>query len=259
MTHGTSPSATDPLLGFRLAYLRAIALSWRDKEFQRRLLALPDIQPLLAKDFGLRSCWPSLNIRLNLNPDKAWQTQWVPDMTGGWIGRDDAFVITLPEAPKSDAAQALAAYYQQFPVFMGPAADCLADPGASALPTGLGIPGGGPGSLLAFGGVVLRAIALAWKSDQFLHELTRDGLDATPVLSQWLGYDNPFNFELHFVRNPAFTWDAASQAWNLREPGGAQIKNGIVLNYPVAPADEAMRPIALTSYNNTGSAYPFTC
>lgn len=260
MTHDTSLSSTDPLLGFRLAYLRAIALSWRDPAFQKELLALPDIQPILAKNFGLQSCWPGLNISLSLNPDKSRQTQWIPELTGGWIGRDDAFVITLPQAPKSDAAQALAAYYQQFPVFMGPAIDCLAvDPAAGALPTGLGIPGGGQGSLLAFGGVVLRAIALAWKSDQFLHELTRAQTDATPVLSQWLGYNNPFNFELHFVRNPAFTWDLPSQGWNLREPGGAPIKNGIVLNYPVAPADESMRPIALTSYNNTGSAYPFTC
>jgi ribosomally synthesized peptide (two-chain TOMM family) len=260
MTHDTlPPSSTDPLLGFRLAYLRAMAHSWRNKEFQKELLALPDIQPILAKKFGLQSRWPGLNIRLSLNPDKARQTQWMPDLTGGWIGRDGTFVITLPQAPKADAAQALAAYYQQFPVFMGPAIDCLADLSDGAWPTGLGIPGGGPESLLAFGGVVLRAVALAWKSDQFQSELTRDQVDATPVLSQWLGYNLPFNFELLFVRNPAFTWDASSQKWNLLEPGGAQIKNSIVLNYPVPPADETMRPIALTAYNNTGSAYPFTC
>jgi hypothetical protein len=32
-----------------------------------------------------------------------------------------------------------------------------------------------------------------------------------------------------------------------------------VLNYPVAPEQQDMWAIALTSYNNTGDAYPFTC
>ena len=35
--------------------------------------------------------------------------------------------------------------------------------------------------------------------------------------------------------------------------------NGIRLNYPTAPVEVELRPIALTSYNNTGPAYPFTC
>jgi ribosomally synthesized peptide (two-chain TOMM family) len=35
--------------------------------------------------------------------------------------------------------------------------------------------------------------------------------------------------------------------------------NMIVLNYPEWPENSALWPIALTSYNNTGDAYPFTC
>ena len=186
-------------------------------------------------------------------------------LTAGWIGPDDAFVIVLPQAPASNASEALAAYYQQFPNFMGSSAQFEASevtPGllGGGLPTGLGIPGGGPDSLLAFGGVVLRAIALAWQSPEFHAELTRDdGADKANVLSQWLGYNNPFNFKILFTTNSAFTWDAAKGEWNLKNANDSLIKNGIRLNYPTAPVEVELRPIALTSYNNTGPAYPFTC
>lgn len=257
--------SAEPLLEFRLAYLRALARSWQDDAYRRELLDQEDIQPLLHRDFGLPTLWPLLNIGLYLNSDPALRAEWKPVLTAGWISPDDAFVIVLPQAPSSHAAEALAAYYQLFPNFMGAAAafekpDKPVGPPQGALPTGLGIPGGGPDSLLAFGGVVLRAIALAWQSPEFLGDLTRDaGTDKAPVLSQWLGYNNPFNFQIRFATDPKFTWDAARGEWNLKSPDGSPIKNTIQLNYPQAPAEEGMRAIALTAYNNTGSAYPFTC
>ncbi|WP_280192388.1 BMA_0021/BMA_0022 family TOMM bacteriocin [Delftia sp. PS-11] len=253
----------DPLLAFRLAYLRGIARSWGDDAYRQELLAQRDIQPLLHRDFGLSTLWPQLDISLLMSDDPAMRAQWKPMLTAGWIGPDDAFVIVLPQAPATHATEALAAYYQMFPDFMGNSAEFEeSDSGAlkGALPTGLGIPGGGPDSLLAFGGVVLRAIALAWKSPEFHAALLRDdGSDKAAVLSQWLGYNNPFNFQISFVAEPSFTWDAARGQWNLLREDGSLIKNRIVLNYPVAPEEQDMWPIALTSYNNTGDAYPFTC
>jgi ribosomally synthesized peptide (two-chain TOMM family) len=252
--HTTTPTPTnDPLLDFRLAYLRAIAHAWEDPVFMDTLLSQQDIQPLLSDPrFGLPSVWPQLQIRMKL--DKKHPTRWSPELTAGWIGGDDAFVITLPQKPASDAVEALAAYYQLFPDFMGASVSVdLPSPSSTSLPTGLGIPGGGPGSMLAFGGVVLRAIALGWKDPAFLTALINPELtDATPVLSQWLGYNNPFNFQLRFVTNPHFVWQERN--WNLQG-----ITNTIVLNFPLPPNQESFRPIALTSYNNTGSAYPFTC
>jgi ribosomally synthesized peptide (two-chain TOMM family) len=259
-------AAAEPLLEFRLAYLRALARSWQDDAYRRELLDQEDIQPMLHRDFGLPTLWPLVNIGLYLNSDPAQRAEWKPVLTAGWISPDDAFVIVLPQAPTSShAAEALAAYYQLFPNFMGAAAafdkpDKPVGPPQGALPTGLGIPGGGPDSLLAFGGVVLRAIALAWQSPQFLSDLTGDlATDKAPVLSQWLGYNNPFNFQIRFATHPKLTWDAARGEWNLKGPSGSLIKNTIQLNYPQAPAEEGMRAIALTAYNNTGSAYPFTC
>lgn len=261
----TQRQSADPLLEFRLAYLRAVARSWQDDAYRRELLDQEDIQPLLHRDFGLPTLWPLLDISLHLDSDPAMQTEWKPMLTAGWIGLDDVFVIVLPQEPSSHAPEALAAYYQLFPNFMGASAgfdkpDKPAGPPQGALPTGLGIPGGGPDSLLAFGGVVLRAIALAWRSPEFLADLTRaPGTDKAAVLSQWLGYNNPFNFQIHFEANSQLTWDAARGEWNLKNPNGSTIKNAIRLNYPLAPVEEGMRAIALTSYNNTGSAYPFTC
>lgn len=258
--------SAEPLLEFRLAYLRAIARSWQDEAYRRELLDQPDIQPLLHRDFGLPTQWPLLDIGLVLSSDPAMRAEWKPVLTAGWIGPDDAFVIVLPQAPSpSHATEALAAYYQLFPNFMGSAAafdkpDKPVGPPQGALPTGLGIPGGGADSLLAFGGLVLRAIALAWQSPEFLADLTRDPRsDKASVLSQWLGYNNPFNFSIRFDSNPELIWDAKRGEWNLKNADGSPIKNAIQLNYPLAPAEEGMRAIALTSYNNTGSAYPFTC
>ncbi|CAM3666687.1 BMA_0021/BMA_0022 family TOMM bacteriocin [Paracidovorax anthurii] len=259
----------DPLLEFRLAYLRAIAKSWSEPDYRDRLLKVKDIQPILSEDFGLRTIWPWLDVVLNRSDDPRDQTLWKPVLTAGWIGLDDAFEIVFPQAPSERATEALASYYQLFPTLMGASALLGNDPvppqGPShvvdaALPTGLGIPGGDPGSLLAFGGVVLRAIALAWQSKEFKAELLDPASsNVASVLSQWLGYNNPFNFSIKFVPNEALVWDASANCWNRRNPDGSLIKNRIVLNYPNAPEAQEFWPISLTSYNNTGSAYPFTC
>lgn len=258
--------SAEPLLEFRLAYLRGVARSWQDDAYRRELLDQQDIQPMLRRDFGLPTMWPQVDIRLFQNPDPDMRAEWKPMQTSGWVGPDDSFIIVLPQAPSSHAAEALAAYYQVFPNFMGGAVAFEAPEASTAglmkaaLPTGLGIPGGGEGSLLAFGGLVLRAIALAWQSPEFLFDLTRDpDTDKAPVLSQWLGYNNPFNFKILFTTNSAFTWDTARGEWNLENADGSPIKNGLLLNYPNAPVEEGMRAIALTSYNNTGDPYPFTC
>jgi ribosomally synthesized peptide (two-chain TOMM family) len=258
--------SVEPLLDLRLAYLRAVAKSWEDSAYREQMLASPDIQPML-RQLGMKANWPNLRFQIVNDKLPANQTRWDPVQTGGWIGLDDAFEIALPQAPKdpAQAAMALAAYYQIFPDVMGPLAPAEAESGGGlkgAMPTGLGIPGGGPDSLLAFGGVILRAVALGWHDPAFLEQLLKTQPDATSVLSQWFGYNCPFNFQIRFVRAPEFTWDADKGQWNGLASDGtapAPVKNAIVLNYPIAPDDTGLRPIALTSYNNTGPAYPFTC
>ncbi len=119
----TTVQAGGPLLEFRLAYLRAIAKAWADPAFEAKLLAADDIQPLLAEQFGLTSVWPKLDIHLENSALPTEQTQWKPELTGGWIGMDDGFEIVLPNRPASGAAEALAAFYQIFPDLLGPVQD----------------------------------------------------------------------------------------------------------------------------------------
>ena len=66
--NATNVQFGEPLLEFRLAYLRAIAKAWSDPEFEAKLLAAEDIQPLLAEQFGLTVTWPKLDIHLEIAP-----------------------------------------------------------------------------------------------------------------------------------------------------------------------------------------------
>ena len=110
----------EPMLEFRLAYLRAIARSWADPAFTTTLLAADDIQPLLVEQFGLTTVWPKLDIHLENSVNPSEQTLWKPELTGGWIGMDDRFEIVLPTRPTDGATEALAAFYQIFPDLLGP-------------------------------------------------------------------------------------------------------------------------------------------
>ena len=77
----THQQPCDPLLGFRLAYLRAIAKSWYEPEYRDHLLAQKDIQPLLDKDFGLQTIWPWLDVALERSDDPKDLTLWKPELT----------------------------------------------------------------------------------------------------------------------------------------------------------------------------------
>lgn len=293
-------AALDTLMDFRFAYLRAIAYSWtlwkpgqpveEQDRFIRRLLSGENILPLLqgsVKDgpgFGMRCGWPDFAVCLAYDPKPSWEkpaTGWRSVPPFGWVGVDDQFIITLPQKPRpvSDgglAVLALADYYKRWPTIMGQ------DDADHGEVKGMGIPGaaagGGQDALLEFGSVVLRAIALAWQDPVFLSALTAPDLpDASTVLSQYLGYNNPFNFQITFSTDGSLTWGPDGNGggtWDYQGPssgGLTQSKpNAVLLRYPAPPMqyprpdhpptlDKSVWPFALASYNNTGPAYPFTC
>jgi len=249
-----SPAAgDDPLIQLRLAYLRAVARSWRDAEFRQQLTTAADVQALLQEQCGLGVDWPNLAIRVrDSNP----ALRWNPLQVGGWMGPDDEFEIALPGAPQNEAErpEALTAYYQRFPTLLGVAVSVM--PRGKLLATASGSGGGEvPTSavLLPFGAVILRAIALSW-ADASFREALLAASDARPVLSQYFGYNSPFNFRVRFHASepPLYRNGAWEFAW---------LQNRILLNYPQVPPlqDQALWPVALTAYNDTGPAYPFTC
>lgn len=243
------------LMSFRLAYLRSIANSWDSGNYKSILLGADNIldanEKFIKNGFvdyfkNLRNV--NIKIKLIKQEDEGKKTKWEPMETAGWIGLNDKFIINIPKKPETkDQSGKLAEYYQLFPTLLGTQEskeECDQHQGrvASELPQDLGT---NPGPFLELGGVTLRAIALAWKDDHFCKELTNPSEnDATPVLSKYLGYNNPWNFSIQFVETP--------------ETDYKKIVNTIELNYPESP-DVNFRAIALTSYNNTGPAYPFTC
>lgn len=266
------------ILDYRISYLKAIAIAWRDPKFKALLLESNNILDLLQNYTDRNgnnpfnqytNPWTNLTITVS----ERLALKWSPQLTAGWIGSDDLIEIYLPQKPADDnlCAEALAQYYYNFPDFLGPlkgengdqtGAQTTQASVTGALPTQLGI---GDDEFTDFGALMLRAIALSWvKKSPFLDELLAasgnpnhpgedEHSDATPVLSKYFGYNNPWNFKLRFRLAPNFTYNAESSKWE-NIPN-----NHIYLWYPEAPADIDFRPTALTVYNNDGPAYPFTC
>jgi ribosomally synthesized peptide (two-chain TOMM family) len=246
-------AAEDPLIQLRLAYLRAVARSWRDADFRAKLTSAEDVQGLLQMECGLCVSWPCLDIRVRHSDPVL---RWNPIQVGGWMGPDDEFEIALPSPPpvESHRPEALAAYYQRFPTLLGtalmvaqkqPQAMALVVAGSSGASGGSEVPTSAV--LLPFGAVILRAIALSWADAEVREALLRES-DARPVLSRFFGYNSPFNFRVRFA------------AIELAGDSFASLRNRILLNYPQVPAGpKALWPVALTAYNDTGAAYPFTC
>lgn len=253
------------LTSFRLAYMRLLAEAWSDKEFEKILFKPEtDIMEILSEEpYHFHSPWPYIKVQLI----KSDEVKWDPMNTAGWICPNDYFIINLPtqNEVKGHEVQALAAYYQEFPTLLGVNKNPDKKKKKDSMPyhvegaiADLGID---PTPFLEFGGITLRALALAWKDKDnspgpniFRNELYNKNLDdATPVLSKYLGFNNPWNFKLQFVESTEFKWNSKKLKWD-------KIPHNLVkMHYPPKPEKDEYMPIALTSYNNTGPAYPFTC
>lgn len=126
--------------------------------------------------------------------------RWDPEGVGGWTGPNDKFTLFLTTKPDRVAqrAQALAEYYQLFPTLFGTGASVS----MSSQPRPLD---GESNPFLDFGEVNLHAVALAWKDDTFREKLLNPiSGDATPILSQYLGFNNPWNFFFRISRGYQF-------------------------------------------------------
>jgi ribosomally synthesized peptide (two-chain TOMM family) len=200
----------DPLIAFRLAYLRAVAGYWRDSnQFAQRLkeVQVPGSRRPFSHDQvmseycpGFEWPWDGLDLELKILGES--QIEFGLNGNSGWTGPPNNVTIYLPSPPEKedDYAEALAAYYAQFPSFFGSG---LAEPSRSFLGSGLAeparsFPGGGrvepskappsdegaalralPGlgapigtlptklgdlqSFFEFGAVIVRLLALLWQ------------------------------------------------------------------------------------------------
>ncbi len=108
-------------------------------------------------------------------------------------------------------------------------------------------------SLLEFQEVWLRAIALAWRDEEFKKELLKDPEYA---MLHYLSYRTPWaaGFEAVEAHGEQYGWDDEKGKWHLP-------KGNIALVVPNRPEGDLVRdiPLALASYNDCGPLYLFTC
>lgn len=244
--------STSNLVDFRTTYLRAIAQAWVDPAFLSELTRKGQGAQALKAHFDYEWPWGELALTFRKNGAK-----WKPAATGGWYGSlRDAIVVNAPLTPARVKGllpeyhtRAIAAYYQQRPTFLGP--NGKPERQGPSLNLQAYDPGlGSWDSFLHLGAATFRAVALAWHDEAFRSDLCGNAVRA---LEGWLGYNSPWNFKVRFRdSSDQCTWDADSETWTL-------VPNELMLWLPRPPPRGDIHPIALTAYNNTGDAYPFTC
>lgn len=277
-------STSNTLLNFRTAYLRFVANAWgytggvdgyladkfnatnqNDIYITENILNNIEFKQLLpgyTKGSDLSLPWTAqVKVRYDLKNGP----EWDPGVTAGWSGPNDNFEILLPPKPGQGQDQydmALAAYFQQFPTLLGHKRNSVTEVDGSAA------------NFVEFGNVIMQAIAQSWSEDRFngvignnedeytFRELLLD--NGIKTLSRFYGYNNPWNFDVKFLKaeeiiNPAPYWDGDRWA-------GGELYNTIILNMPNKPEadncsrmNDVVRPVALATYNANGAHYPFTC
>jgi ribosomally synthesized peptide (two-chain TOMM family) len=93
---------------------------------------------------------------------------------------------------------------------------------------------------IAYRAAVMRAIALAWRDEQFRKQLIEDPKQA---MKAGIGYDFPFNMELR-VHTDSATWKPLTVTdWRVDR------RNLLQMVLPPRPANEADRVEALAAFN----------
>lgn len=286
----------DHLIRFRTAYLRLVASCWVDdlensatKPKRSALARLTGRAGMnVLKDFGADlGAWDGLDVHFGSegpewDPDLA---DWV-DKTGssGAADSESVLLIRLPvlgAPPEQYRALALADFYQQRPtIFTKRGADKFVSTMCSSmspreieelvqaiLSRELGL--GEYIKFEEFGGLILRALALAWQNSTFAGMLMHG--DARVALQRWLGYASPWIMKLQVVNDATAKWSQpsapsqdppptpelkAQSSWTFTE----ESNNRLTLFVPKMPGTAPkLHTIALAAYNNTGPAHPFTC
>ena len=110
---------------------------------------------------------------------------------------------------------------------------------------------------LDFGGVVARALAVAWEKSDFRRRLQDD---AVLAMEGWLGYRTPWSMKIVVVdASSRMRFDADTNCWEYTATDRYPKLNSLLYHLPNPPTHQSVWPVALTAYNNTGPQYPFTC
>jgi ribosomally synthesized peptide (two-chain TOMM family) len=242
------------IIGFRTAYLRLIAKAWNDAKLLASLPKLnsKQVQAELAK-LGHAWLWGGLDIKLGINGPV-----WSPVETGGWYGHGTSTItLRLPlntekiEDYSQNQARALTDYYGQRPTLFGlPTGAAAQAKGGASLMQAYSASLGDFNSFLDFGGVTVRAVALAWHNAKFKKALV--GKNSLGALERWLGFHSTWEMKIEVEEDKSARWTDG--------PGWQSLSNNLLtLVLPTKPKEDDIRAIAITAYNETGPQYPFTC
>lgn len=236
-----------PFPRLRTAYLRAIAKAWREPGYETKLVEASTgprgTLDLLEQEFNFR--FP-FDVKFCISLLK--RPRWQPIGTTGWLGFGDEFEITLPALPPDPGSRAsvLARYCQEFPTMLGnPIRD-----GETA-----------PPDFAAFGVVTARLLALAWHNKDF-HKALYESPDARDIVQGSMNTIVEWNFSLRFREHVSELPMESDEYWR-NFP-----RSKIIVHLPERPEQrppmpdetfDTVEPIALASYNGSGSQYPFTC
>ena len=290
-------------LSFRSAFIGAIARSWYDEEYKKKFVAAENSQGKGLLDFlqenpasestRFFNPWKNLAIQFRYP-----QLSWNPVNGHKWLGDNSGIILNIPKIPDNEekSAEVLARYYNIFPTFYGLIKtpidakltyDALNEEHrcVAALNEKDSVPlneysrltnlydtdmvGYTDETMRHFAAVVMEAIALYWRSEEFRNELTPpdengrldvEGYvpDKSPVLSKWLDFKNPWNMNIMFRYDQEFTLDSG-------DIDKDHIPDNIIcLAYPASPSNEGtndntLLPMALANYNQDGSILPFSC
>lgn len=270
------PDNAAPFPKLRAAYLQAIARAWRDPAYEQELFNVSKENPLgalpmLERDYHFTLPW---RVKFAISGGKK-RPFYTPIGTTGWFGFGDEFTIPLPKEPPEgdDLAAALALYIHRFPSLLGTATDGVTE---------------APPDFAAFGAITARVLALTWRDKAFkktLFELD----DARQFVQGAMNYLVPWNFRLKFyqcdvlARSTPLAFAEAFEkfpystitVWLPRRPevrlddediarafglDEAEIAGALEMARALGALSEpSVDACALAAYNDTGSAYPFTC
>ncbi|MCE2029020.1 BMA_0021/BMA_0022 family TOMM bacteriocin [Sessilibacter corallicola] len=266
--HTPRMNTKNSMMQLRLAYLFCLTKSWENSDegrmFRDHLTSGKDLFPFFqSKVPGFSVNWTHLEFSVTRSEQSNNHVLWNPELVQGWVGPMDHMELTLPAKPNiepNQLAHALAQYYLLFPTPFGPTQEIEEDDSdvmMEALPTDLGE---SPESILDFGGVILRAVSVGWSHPEFFEELIKASNEtgnATPILTKYLGWQNPFNFQLRFKISSDFTYTPTDSPNKLGWKNIPTTKIGVW--YPEPPTEAEIQPIALTAYNEDGPGYPMSC
>jgi len=275
------------LMMLRNAYLQCIASCWADENQKTGFVSQSGKPAINALESPLfQSFIHVVDLQEGERFGAVYQP-FNPNAINGWLGASDIMVVKIPKAPQQNQrTKALSNYYNLFNTHLGNSivgahdsvskekvidqemvdlfqlvsknysSEEIIEVLSNNITSNLGV--GGADQFLSFGAIVMSIIARCWEDEDYLKHITNTlisplGTQKSLYKDEFVTFQNPwiFNIKFELAEEGNSTWNG--EKWEAIE------NNEIYLLFPQKPSNRASHAMALSRYNNTGPAYPFTC